>query len=104
MRLLVYTGGMRIKYELQPQQLEELNHLARHSPVPHVRVKALAVYNVGRGVPCYQVAEVLRVERRSVGRWVRNYLAQGASAFAVKKGRGRRPRVKGDEVEHYLRL
>lgn len=94
---------MRIKYQLTPQQLEEVNHLARHSPVPHVRVKALAVYNVGQGFPCYHVARMLGVERRSVGRWVRNYLAQGVGAFAIKEGRGRRPRVKGEEVEHYLR-
>lgn len=88
---------------MTPQQSQELNHLARHSPVPHVRVKALAVYNVGQGFPCYQVAQMLGVERRSVGRWVRNYLAKGVGAFAIKEGRGRRPRVKGEEVEHYLR-
>jgi transposase len=94
---------MRIEIQLTPQQSEELSRLARRSPVPHVRVKALAVYNVGRRVPCYQVAQTLGVERRSVGRWVRNYLARGAEAFAIKAGRGRRPRVKGEEVEHYLR-
>lgn len=94
---------MRGKPELTTQQQEELNYLARHSAVPHIRVKALAVYNVARGVPRYRVAQLLGVERRSVGRWVRNYLSQGRAGFAVKAGRGRRPQVKGEEVEYYLR-
>lgn len=98
-----YTAHMRKKLQLTPEQQQELNRLARHSPVPHVRVKALAVYNVGRGVPRSQVAQLLAVERRSVGRWAQSYLAQGVAAFAIKAGRGRRRRVRGEEVEHYLR-
>lgn len=91
------------KLELTPQQQGELKRLARQSPVPHTRIKALAVYNVGRGVPRYQVAQLLGVERRSVGRWVENYLSKGVTAFAIKAGRGRRPQVKPEEVEHCLR-
>lgn len=94
---------MKKKLELTADQLQELKYLARHSPLPHVRVKALAVYNLQRGIPCSQVARFLAVERRSVGRWVCAYLSQGAAAFAIKAGRGRRSQVDGEEVEHYLR-
>ena len=91
------------RFEFTPQQEEELKALARHSPVPHIRVKALAVYNVVLGMPCHQVAQFLEVERRSVGRWVRRYLSRGVDAFAIKPGRGRCTRVKAEEVEYYLR-
>jgi transposase len=94
---------MRNKISLTPEQERELKHLSRHSPMAHIRIKALAVYNVGQGIHRHQVAQYLGVERRSVGRWVRNYLADGVSAFAIKAGRGRRPKVKKEEVEDYLR-
>lgn len=94
---------MKDKLKLTPQQQQELKEVARHSPVPHTRIKALAVYNVARGLPHGEVAQFLCMERRSVGRWVQNYLAQGLAAFPVKEGRGRRSRVKGEEVEGYVR-
>ena len=94
---------MKKKLQLTRQQQQELKELARRSPVPHVRVKALAVYNAGLGLSYKEVAQLLCVERRSVGRWVRNYVAQGMGAFPIKVGRGRRSRVKGQEVEHYVR-
>ncbi|MFA4837222.1 MAG: hypothetical protein WC749_14295 [Dehalococcoidia bacterium] len=49
------------------------------------------------------MAQHLGVERRSVGRWVQNYLANGASAFTIKAGRGRPSKVVREEVENYLR-
>ena len=91
------------KISLIPEQEQELKHLSRHSPVAHIRIKALAVYRVGQGIPRQQVAQDLGVERRSVGRWVQNYMASGVSAFVIKDGRGRRPMVKRGEVEQYLR-
>lgn len=98
-----YAHGMRAKLELQEQQLEELKWAARHSPVPHVRIKALAVYNVGQGRSREAVAEFLCVERRSVARWCHGYATQGLGAFSIKAGRGRRATVKEDEIEHYVR-
>lgn len=96
--------GMRTKkVKLTAQQQEELNNLARHSPMAHIRIKALAVYNVGQGMPEYKVAEAFHMERRTVGRWVRNYLSQGVNSFAISPGRGRRPRVKAEEIEYHLR-
>src|SRR3972149_11195572 len=101
---LWYSTGMRKKkLEVAPQQQEEVKDLARRSQAAHVRVKALAVYNVGMGVPRHQVARLLQVERRSVGRWVENYLAHGVAGFGIKPGRGRRSLVDAHEVEHYLR-
>ena len=49
------------------------------------------------------MARVLGVERRSVGRWVQGYAAEGTSAFSIRKGRGRRAGVGSEEVAQYLR-
>lgn len=88
---------------LRPEQVEELEQLARHSPKAHVRVKARAVLSVAEGMPRTLVARVLGVERRSVGRWVQQYLGEGASALPVQPGRGRKARVRAAEVASYLR-
>lgn len=98
-----YSNGMKKKLKLNPQQQQELEELTRHGVVPHERIKALAVYNAVRGLSYEEVARLLCVERRSVGRWVRNYLAQGVTAFSIKPGRGRRSRINGEEVEYYVR-
>ena len=84
-------------------QIKELEMLARRSPVPYVRVKALAVLNVARGRPRQEVAEIVCVHRASVGTWVRRYRAEGAAGFAVAQGRGKPPQVDREELESYLR-
>jgi len=84
-------------------QIKELQMLARRSPVPYVRVKALAVLNVARGRLRQEVAEIVCAHRVSVGAWVRHYRAEGAAGFAVARGRGKPPQVDGQELETYLR-
>ena len=100
---LWYTEGMREKLRLTDEQLEELREVGRHSRLPHVRIKALAVYNVGQGRSREAVADILCVERRSVARWRHDYVSQGLRAFSIKAGRGRRGAVKRDEIEQYMR-
>ena len=95
--------GMRYKVRITSEQLEELLYLGRHSPVAHIRVKALAVYNAGKGTACYRVAQSLGCERRSIGRWVRGYMSEGVSSFAIKPGRGRHPRANREEVDYFIR-
>ncbi len=84
-------------------QINELEALARRSPVPYVRVKALAVLNVARGRSRQAVAQIVCAHRASVGSWVRRYRAAGAAGFAVGQGRGKPPQVDGEELEQYLR-
>lgn len=89
--------------EWSQTQVEELEQLVRHAPAPHVRVKAVAILNVARGRSQQEVAELVCAHRESVSRWVQRYRAAGAAGLAVATGRGRRPRVAGEEVAGYLR-
>lgn len=89
--------------EWTDEQIKELESLARRSPVPYVRVKALAVLNVARGRSRQEVAQIVCAHRESVGLWVRRYRAAGAEGFAVAKGRGKPAQVDGEELESYLR-
>ncbi|MBI2172086.1 MAG: helix-turn-helix domain-containing protein [Chloroflexi bacterium] len=94
---------MTTKLCLTEEQERELLNLAGHSKVAHIRLKARAVYDVSRGMSRDRVAQALGVERRSVGGWVRRYRQEGASAFIIKKGRGRKAQVKAEEVAECLR-
>lgn len=89
--------------EWTDEQIKELRVLARRSPAPYVRVKALAVLNVARGRCRQEVADIVCAHRVSVGTWVRRYRAEGAASFAVAEGRGKPPKVDGEELESYLR-
>jgi len=90
--------------QFSPEQFEELLNLARHGKEAHVRLKARAVYAVvGKGMSCEIAARALGMERRSVGRWVREYEARGASAFGIREGRGRKAQVDAVEIVEYLR-
>lgn len=95
---------MKRTIQLTQEQERELLDLARRGKSAHLRLKAGAVRAVGQGMSRSLVARVLGVERRSVGRWVQGYVAEGALAFNIRKGRGRRSRVGSEEVTQYLRL
>ena len=83
-------------------QIKELMMLARRSPVPYVRVKALAVLNVARGRSRQEVARIVCAHRQSVGVWVHSYRAEGAGGFVVAQGRGKPAQVNGEELGNYL--
>ncbi len=84
-------------------QMRELRAAVRTSPVPYIRVKALAVLNVARGATRQEVAALVCAHRASVGEWVRRYRQEGVAGLAVAAGRGRRAQVDGAEVATYLR-
>ncbi len=94
---------MKNNVRFTPVQELELLGLSRHGKPSHVRLKARAVYNVGKGTPRAVVADMLGVERRSVGRWVQRYVAEGAFSFNIREGRGMKARVNAEEIGQYLR-
>jgi len=94
---------MKNKVILSTAQERELLSLSRHSNLSHVRLKALAVYNVSQGISRTKVAGILGVERRSIGRWVQRYMSEGAACFNIRTGRGRKTRIVGEEMDQYLR-
>lgn len=89
--------------EWSDEQKKELEMVARSSPVPYIRVKALAVLNVVRGRTRQEVAGIVCAHRESVGIWVRRYRKEGVAGLAVAQGRGRLAQVDGEELETYLR-
>jgi len=84
-------------------QERELARLMKNARAPHVRIKALALWNVGAGRTQREVAEFLGVGMRSVNRWVNRFRSEGVTALSVRRGRGRRPRVQLEELERYVR-
>lgn len=85
------------------EQIKELEMVVGRSPVPYIRVKALAVLNVARERTRQEVAEIVCAHRESVGIWVRRYREEGVAGLAVARGRGKVAQVDGEELETYLR-
>lgn len=89
--------------EWSAEQLADLEHLVKHARVPAVRVRAVAVRQVALGHSQEEAASLACAHRESVGRWVQRYRAEGAAGLAVRPGRGRRPTVREEELEAYVR-
>lgn len=86
-----------------PAAIAELEVCARLSAKPHVRLKALGVWNLTQGRTLTEVARILKVSRNTVSQWRRRYEAEGLAGFELKAGRGRPRTIKREELESYLR-
>lgn len=84
------------------EQMKELEAARRQHPVPHIRSKALALWNLGRGKSRGEVAEFIGVYRHALLSWVRRYQAHGLAGLEVEEGRGRPSRVDEAEVREVL--
>lgn len=89
--------------EFSEEQRKELLHVAKHAQQSYVRTKALVIWNVACGRSHTEVAKFAAVSRVSINQWLKCYLLQGIKGLVVKKGRGRKEKVKQEEVESYLR-
>lgn len=89
--------------ELNEQQLQELERLARRHPDAHVRSRAMAVRAVAIGHTRQQTARFYPFSAYSIGQWCRDYELHGDRAFAIEAGRGRRSRVDTQQVLDCLR-
>ena len=89
--------------ELNEQQLQELERLARRHRDAHVRSRAMAVRAVAIGHTRQQVARFYPFSAYSIGQWCRDYALHGADAFAIADGRGRRSDVDVQQVLDCLR-
>lgn len=85
------------------EQMEGLRALMKRGEKPHVRVKATALWNLGRGKSREEVADVLGVSKASVSTWTNRFRAEGIAGLDIRPGRGRKPRAVAAEVEEYLR-
>lgn len=88
---------------MSEDDMEQLHKLMRRASVPHLRTKATALWNVGKGRTTSEVAEFLGVSRTSVSNWISRFRNEGIAGLAIRPGRGRRPKADVAEVEQYLR-
>jgi transposase len=84
------------------EQMKELNMAMRTHPVPHIRSKATALWNLGRGKSRSEVAEFMGVYRHAILRWKRRYEAHGLAGLEIEEGRGRPSRVSEEEVREAI--
>lgn len=89
--------------QMSETEMQELRTLMLKATKPHLRTKATALWNLGRGKTRYQVADVLGVSMVSITAWAQRYRAEGVAGLGVHPGRGRKGQAVLSEVEYYLR-
>jgi transposase len=87
---------------IDSSQRDELERLSRHSELPHIRVKALALLNCAEGRSNTEVAGIFRVSRGTVAQWCVRYMREGADGLQVKPGRGRPRQADPEELARYV--
>ena len=95
-------GGVAM-IEINEVELEQLRGLMRRGTQPHIRTKATALWNLGRGKTGREVADFLGVSTTSIRSWVQRFRDGGLDGLAIRPGRGRKPKADATEVERYLR-
>lgn len=83
-------------------QMEGLRMAARHHRKAHVRVQALALYNLGRGLSGREVARLFCVSEQSICAWKRVFAREGVSGLGVHAGRGRKGQADARQIASYV--
>lgn len=89
--------------EISEGDMEKLHAMMRRAEQPHLRIKATALWNLGRGKTRREVAEFLGVSATSVSAWTQRFRTEGIGGLVIRPGRGRRAQADVLEVERYLR-
>jgi transposase len=89
--------------ELSASEVRRLRELGRRGEPAYVRVKALALWNLGRGVAVGEVAQMFGVSRQSLWDWRRHWRDAGEDGLRVSRGRGRKVRADLKELVDYVR-
>ncbi len=89
--------------QISREEMEELRGLMRRAEHPHLRIKATALWNLGRGKKRRQIAEFLGVSTTSISAWTKRFRAEGIAGLSLRPGRGRKALADTSEVESHLR-
>lgn len=89
--------------DLSTEERRDLRELARCGEPGYLRVKALALLNLGVGRSVSEVARVMLVSRQSLYFWQRRFEEKGVVGLLVAAGRGRKGSADLDELKQYLR-
>ena len=90
---------------LSPRQRSDLEYLASHSPVSKVRCRAQALLWLDEGEPPEQVAEHLRVSRRTVYYWLERFFERDEPDLRRRLADAPRPgRPRGGDggIDHWI--
>jgi transposase len=90
---------------LSPRQRSELEYLAAHNPVAQERCRAQALMWLDEGEAPEQVAEALRVSRRTVYYWLERFHDRDGLDPAQRLAdapRPGRPRTGGDGIDAWI--
>ena len=90
---------------LSPRQRSELEYLASHNPVAQERCRAQALLWLDEGETVEQVAESLRVSRRTVYYWVERFHDRDGLDLVQRLAdapRPGRPRTGGDGIDPWI--
>jgi len=90
---------------LSPQQRSELEYLASHNPVARERCRAQALLWLDEGEPPEQVAESLRVSRRTVYYWLGRFHGRDELHLVQRLAdapRSGRPRAGGGDIDTWV--
>jgi transposase len=89
-------------FQVSEEEMKQLRTLMRRADKPHLRMKAAALWNLGRGKARREVAEFLGVSTVSISAWRKRFRTQGIAGLAIQPGRGRPARADASEVESYV--
>jgi transposase len=89
--------------QLTERDRKELRKTMRRAAKPHLRMKAVALWNLGQGKTRREVAEFLGVSKASLSAWAKRFRAEGVGGLAIRPGRGRPAQAQASEVEQVLR-
>jgi transposase len=83
----------RYHLELSPEEQDHLQRWLKNPPKPYLRERARAILLVAAGEEGQRVAQQLRirVQRTTLGEWVKRFQAEGVNGLKIKPGRGRKP-------------
>lgn len=86
------------KYQI-PIEIYDSNfkELFRTSVHPREKIRYLAFCHLQDGKSPREVAEIVRVTRNTIYRWLRNFQTHGANALLEQPGRGKKPLIPKSE-------
>lgn len=86
-----------------PEELEKYDFIKLYKSAKHPREKNrfLALSHFKEGKRPLEIAELLRVTRNTVYRWIRNFKTHGIDGVKEKPGRGKKPFIPDSESEAF---
>jgi len=83
-----------LKVVLNETQVQELENIRDHDPLPYKRERAAAILKIADGNSGLQTARNLLNRphwQDTVYEWVKRFLKDGKDGLVIRKGRGRKP-------------